>query len=292
MYPAQFNYFAPKSVDETLELLDKFRDDAKILAGGQSLIILMKLRLFSPKNIIDINKIPGLSYIKEEEGYLKIGALTRYSDLEYSDLIKSRYPLLYESIKHLADPIVRNVGTVGGNVCHNDPGNNLPSVMLAYNAEFLVKSISKQRVIKAIDFFIGPYQTALQSNEMVVEIRIPVQEPKNSGAYMKLERRAGDFAIVASAVNVSIDDNGYLKKVGIALGAVGSTAIKADKAEEFLIGKKADKEVIKKASEIASEQTNPSSTPFGPSAEYKKAMAKVLTFRAFKNALRKVGVEI
>ncbi len=287
MYPAEFDYFSPNDLKEALELLSKYGDDAKILAGGQSLIIAMKLRIISPKYVIDINNIPNLSYVNESEGYLRIGALTRYSDLEYSDLIRNKYPLLHEAVKHIADPTVRNWGTVGGNVCYNHPGNNLPAVMLAYNAELVATSLSGSRVIKAKDFFLGPFQTALRTDEILTEIRIPIQQPRNGGSYIKLERRVGDFAIVATAVNISVDYDGTVKEVGIGIGGASNNAVKAYKAEEMLRGNRINENLIKEVGKVVSDTIQPVEEPFGPPAEYRKAMAGVLTVRAIKQALRK-----
>ncbi len=287
VYPAPFEYFAPTSLKEALELLSKYGDEAKILAGGQSLIIAMKLRIISPKYIIDINNIPNLSYINESEGYLRLGALTRYSDLEYSDLIKSKYPLLYESVKHLADPIVRNWGTVGGNVCYNHPGNNLPAVMLAYNAEFVATSLSGSRVIKATDFFLGPFQTALRQDEILTEIRIPIPKPRNGGHYIKLERRVGDFAIVSTAVNLSLDYDGTVREAGIGIGGASNNLVKVTKAEELLVGNKINDNLIKEVGKIVTDVIKPVEEPFGPPADYKKAMAGVLTIRAIKQAIKR-----
>ncbi|WP_342749599.1 xanthine dehydrogenase family protein subunit M [Sulfolobus sp. E11-6] len=251
------------------------------------MIIAMKLRIVSPKYIIDVNNIPNLSYINESDGYLKIGALTRYSDLEFSDLIKSKYPLLHEAVKHIADPIVRNWGTVGGNVCYNHPGNNLPAVMLAYNAEFVATSLSGNRVIKAKDFFLGPFQTALRPDEILTEVRIPIPQPRNGGHYIKLERRVGDFAIVSTAVNLSLDYDGTVKEAGIAIGGAANNPVKVTKAEELLKGNKINDSLIKDVGKVVTEEITPVEEPFGPPGEYKKAMAGVLTVRAIKYSLRR-----
>lgn len=248
----------------------------------------MKLRIVSPKYVIDLNNIPNLSYIIESDGYLKIGALTRYSDLEYSDLIKSKYPLLHEAIKHLADPIVRNWGTVGGNVCYNHPGNNLPAVMLAYNAEFVATSLSGSRIIKAKDFFLGPFQTALRPDEILTEVRIPIPQPRNGGHYIKLERRVGDFAIVSTAVNLSLDYDGTVKDAGIAIGGAANNPVKVTRAENLLRGNKINDNLIKEVGKIVTEEITPVEEPFGPPGDYKKAMAGVLTIRAIRHSLRRV----
>ncbi|AWR96075.1 xanthine dehydrogenase family protein subunit M [Acidianus brierleyi] len=289
MYPASFEYFSPLNMDEVLELLSKYyKDGAKILAGGQSLIIAMKLRIISPKYVIDINNIPSLSFINESDGYLKIGALTRYVDLEDSDLIKTKYPLLYEAVKNIADPIVRNWGTIGGNICYNFPGNNLPAVMLAYNARFIVRNLSGSRTISAKDFFLGPLQTSLKEDEILTEIQIPIPQPKNSGYFIKLAKRTGDFAIVSTAVNLSLNYDGTVKEAGIAIGGATNNPVKIVKAEEALVGSKINDELIREVGKIVSDVIEPVEEPFGPPVDYKKAMAGVLTIRAIKQSLKNI----
>ena len=287
MIPPPFDYYAPSTLREAIELLEKFGDDAKILAGGQSLIPMMKLRIVEPKIVIDLNKISGLSYIKEEDGFLKIGALTRYYQVEESDLVRRRYPLLYEAVIQIADPVVRNMGTVGGNVCHSDPANDLPAVMLAYNAEMLVEGPQGERVIKAQEFFQGPYQTALQRSEILKEIRIPAAKPRSGGSYLKLERRAGDFAIAGSAVQVVLDSNDRFEYVGIGLTSLGPSAIKVSEAEKLLIGRSvSDMDAINQAAEIAYKVSEPVSDIRGPDW-YKREMAKVLTRRGILKAVER-----
>lgn len=287
MIPAPFEYYAPSTLRESIELLEKFGDDAKVLAGGQSLIPMMKLRIVEPKIIIDLNKVPGLSYIREEGGFLRIGALTRYYQVEESDLIRRRYPLLYEAVTQIADPVVRNMGTVGGNVCHADPANDLPAVMLAYNAEMVVEGPRGERVIGAQEFFQGPYQTALQRGEILKEIRIPIARPRSGGSYYKLERRAGDFAIAGSAVQVILNSEDRFEFVGIGLTSLGPSAIKVVDAEKLLIGRSStDLSAIESAAEIAYKVSKPASDLRGPEW-YKREMARILTKRALLKAIER-----
>ena len=287
MIPAPFEYYSPSSLEEAIELLERFGNDAKLLAGGQSLIPMMKLRIIEPKVIIDLNRVPGLSYIREEGGFLRIGALTRYYMVEESDLVRRRYPLLYEAVSQIADPVVRNMGTVGGNVCHSDPANDLPAVMLAYGAEMVAVGPSGERVIGASEFFRGPYQTDLRPGEILKEIRIPQAKPRSGGAYLKLERRAGDFAIAASAVQVVLDSSDRFEYVGIALTSLGPTAIKVDAAEKVLLGRSSSNlSSINEAAELAYKAAEPVSDLRGPEW-YKREMAKVLTKRALLKAVER-----
>ena len=228
MIPGTFEYHAPSSLGEATALLAKLGDDAKILSGGQSLIPLMKLRLASPRHLIDINGLPGLAYVREDGGALRIGGLTREVDLEESDLVRSRYPLLADTCKVIADPIVRNLATIGGNLAHGDPANDHPATMLAFGAEIVAVGGGGERKIPITSFFTGPLSTALKPDEIVVEIRVPTPKPGSGGAYVKMERKVGDFATAAVAVQLTLAANGTCEQVGIGLTNVGSVPIKAD----------------------------------------------------------------
>src|SRR5512138_2160408 len=188
MIPAAFQYHAPTALGEATALLARLGEEAKVLSGGQSLIPLMKLRLTSPTHVVDINRIPGLAYIREGEGLLRSGALTREAELEESELIRTRYPLLHDTCRVIADPLVRNLATIGGNLAHADPANDHPATMLALGAEVVARGPSGQRRIPITSFFTGPFETALQPGELLVEIRIPAPGPRSGGAYFKLER--------------------------------------------------------------------------------------------------------
>lgn len=288
MIPAAFEYHAPTSLTEAIALLSRFGEDAKVLSGGQSLIPLMKLRLASPRHLIDINGIPGLAYIREENSYLKIGALTRESELEESELIRARYPLLFDTCRVIADPLVRNLATVGGNLAHGDPANDHPATMLAYEAEVTAVGRKGERRIPMAAFFTGPFTTALTADEILTEIRIAVPPPRSGGAYLKLERKVGDFATAAVAVRVTLGAEGACDRAGIGLTNVGPMPIKADKAEGFLKGKRLEETTIRQAAQFAAEQSQPSADLRG-SAEYKRDLVRVLTARAVRTARERAG---
>jgi carbon-monoxide dehydrogenase medium subunit len=283
MIPASFEYFSPTTLSEAISLLQKHGDDAKILSGGQSLIPMMKLRLASPPVIIDINRIENLNYITESDGFLKIGALTREADIEKSELIRSKYPILADTADVIADPLVRNSATMGGNIAHADPANDHPATLLALRAEVVVTGSKGKRTIPIGQFFTGLFATALQPDEILTEIRIPIPAKRNRGAYFKVERKVGDFAIAAVAVQLTLAQNDTVERAGIGLTNVGPTVIHAKAAEDFLKGKKLDSSVIAQASALAAEASQPSSDLRGP-AEYKRGLIKTLTARAIKRA--------
>jgi aerobic carbon-monoxide dehydrogenase medium subunit len=287
MIPAAFDYHAPSTIGEATALLAKLGEDAKILSGGQSLIPLMKLRLASPAHLVDINGIPGLAYLREAEGVLRIGGLTRESELEESDLIRARYPLLHDTSKVIADPLVRNLATVGGNLAHGDPANDHPATMLALGAELLVVGAKGERRIPIGSFFTGPFATSLKPDEILVEIRVPAPARHSSGAYLKLERKVGDFATAAVAAQLTLGAGGTCDQVGIGLTNVGLTPIKAAKAEAALRGEKPDEATIKRAAELAAEASEPAADLRG-SVEYKRDLVRVLTARALRRTLERI----
>jgi aerobic carbon-monoxide dehydrogenase medium subunit len=284
MIPGSFDYHAPGTLKEAIDLLGQHRDDAKVLSGGQSLLPLLKLRLGAAGHLVDIGKIPGLEYIKEEGGFLKIGGRTREAALEHSDLVRKKYPLLADTAEVIADPLVRNLATVGGNLAHGDPANDHPATMLAYGAEVVATGPKGARTIPIDKFFTGLFETALAHDEILTEIRIPAPPPKSGGAYMKLERKVGDFATAAAAAQVTLGANGSIERVGIGLTNAGPTPIKATAAEQSLKGKKPDADAIAAASKLAAQATSPSADRRG-TVEYKKEMARVLTARALAKAV-------
>jgi len=284
MIPAAFEYHAPTSLAEATALLARLGEDAKVLSGGQSLIPLMKLRLASPPHVVDINGIPGLTGISETDDVLRIGALTRESDLEESALVRQRYPLLYETSRVIADPLVRNLATVGGNLAHADPANDHPATMLALDAEVVAAGPRGQRRIPIGSFFTGPFATALAPDEILVEVRVPVARPRSGGAYVKLERKVGDFATAAVAAQLALSPGGAVEQVGIGLTNVGLTPIKATAAEASLRGRRADDAAIREAARLAAGAAEPVEDLRG-SVEYKRDLVRVLTTRALRRAL-------
>jgi carbon-monoxide dehydrogenase medium subunit len=286
MIPAAFEYHAPSTLGEATALLTKLGDDAKVLSGGQSLIPLMKLRLANPAHLVDINGIPGLSGIRESDGVLRIGALTRESELEESQIVRSRYPLLHDTSRVIADPLVRNLATVGGNLAHGDPANDHPATMLALGAEIVAVGPKGERRVPIASFFTGPFETTLRSDEILTEIRVPSPAARSGGAYLKLERKVGDFATAAVAVQVTLGANGACESVGIGLTNVGLTPIKATKAEASLKGVTPDEAAIKRAAALAAEAAEPSEDLRG-SVEYKKDLVRILTARALRKAVER-----
>ena len=289
MIPAAFEYHAPSTIGEATALLTKLGEDAKVLSGGQSLIPLMKLRLASPAHLVDINAIPGLSGIREADGFLRIGALTRESELEESEIVRNRYPLLHDTSKVIADPVVRNLATVGGNLAHGDPANDHPATMLALGAEVVAVGPKGERRVPIASFFTGPFETTLKPDEILVEVRIPVPPARSGGAYLKLERKVGDFATAAVAAQVTLGTNGACEYVGIGLTNVGLTPIKATRAEAALKGKAPDDAAITRAAELAAEVAEPSEDLRG-SVEYKKDLVRILTARALRKAVERARI--
>ena len=286
MIPRSFEYYSPRTLDEAVALLQKLGPEAKLLSGGQSLIPMMKLRLLSPEYIVDINRIPNLDYITESNGHLKIGALAREHELEASDVVKQKFPILADTAKVIADPLVRSQATICGNLAHGDPANDHPATMLALGATVVATGPNGQREIGIEDFFPGLFTTALEPEEILTEIRIPTPPPHSGGAYLKLERKVGDFATAGVAVQITLDDAGTCKRAGIGLTNVGLTPIKAKQAESFLNGKQLDEATIQQAAELAASESQPMDDIRG-SADYKRDLIRVLTARALTTALNR-----
>lgn len=284
MIPRSFEYYSPRTLDEAIALLQKHGPDAKLLSGGQSLIPMMKLRLVSPEYIVDINRIPDLDYISEDGGQLKIGALAREHEIESSDVVKKRLPILSDTAKVIADPLVRSQATICGNLAHGDPANDHPATMLALGASVVATGPKGKREIAIEDFFPALFTTALEPEEILTEIRIPFPPPRSGGAYLKLERKVGDFATAGVAVQLTLDDSGTCTRAGIGLTNVGLTPIKAKQTEAFLAGKKLDDAAIQKAAEIAASESQPMDDIRG-SADYKRDLVRVLTERALATAV-------
>ncbi|MXX69595.1 MAG: xanthine dehydrogenase family protein subunit M [Gemmatimonadales bacterium] len=309
MIPPQFDYHAPAELEDAIGLLGEL-DDAKVMSGGQSLLPMMKLRLASPAHIIDIGRIPGLDTIEERDGFLRIGALVTETQLEESAAVAERYPILLDTARVIADPLVRNRATVCGNIAHGDPANDHPATMLALRARVVAAGPNGERTIDIDDFFHGLFMTALGEEEILTEIHIPVPPAGSGGAYVKLERKVGDYAVAGAAVQLTLDDDGKVTQAGVGLTNLGFAPIRATAAEETLFGadfvpagglrgaiervrdaitKAPDAdEISAAAAQAAADMTEPVEDRRG-SVEYKRNMARVLTARAIRQALARAG---
>jgi len=279
--PAPFEYERATSVEGAIAALGRLGPEARIIAGGHSLLPMMKLRLASPEHLIDINDLAELAYIREQEGEIRIGALTRHVDLLKSELLARRFPLFADAESVIADPVVRNRGTIGGSLCQADAAEDLSAVCSAAKARVVIRAADGERTVGMEDFHVGPYTTAVGAGEVLTEVRLPLR-PGAGSAHEKVERRAGDWAIAAASAAVWID-GGAIGDVGIALSAVGMTTIHLTRAEELLSGKAPSEELFAQAGEIASEDCSPSADGRGP-VDYKRHLAGVLTQRALRRA--------
>lgn len=289
MIPGEFDYHAPKSLDEAIALLHEHGDSAKILAGGHSLIPAMRFRMALPSHLIDINRIPELDYLREEDGELVIGALTRESALEESDVVATGYELLSDVAPLIADPLVRNRATIMGNVAHADPANDHPAVMLAYGATMVAQGTDGTRDIPADEFFTGLFETALEPGEILVEIRIPAPQAGSGGAYVKFERKVGDYAVSAAAVQLTMD-GGTCTAARIGLTNVSLSPMRATNAEAALVGTTCSDETIEAAGQAAAAECDPSADLRG-SVEYKRDLTRVVTKRAIAKAVARARGE-
>ena len=280
--PAPFDYERATSVDGAIAALDRLGPEARIIAGGHSLLPMMKLRLAEPAHLIDINDLEGeLSYIREEGAEIRIGALTRHRELLESELLAREYPVFADAERVIADPVVRNRGTIGGSLCQADAAEDLSSVCTAVKAQTVIRGTGGERIVGMDEFHVGPYMTAVGAAEMLTEVRIPLR-PGAGSAHEKVERRAGDWAIAASSAAVWLD-GGTIADAGIALSAVGLTTIHLTRAEELLRGKAPSEELFAQAARIASEDCSPTPDGRGP-VDYKRHLAGVLTHRALRRA--------
>jgi carbon-monoxide dehydrogenase medium subunit len=279
--PAPFEYERATSVDGAIASLQRLGPEARIIAGGHSLLPMMKLRLASPEHLIDINDLAELAYIREDDGMIRIGALTRHVELLKSELLARRFPIFGDAERVIADPVVRNRGTIGGSLCQADAAEDLSAVCSATKAHVVIRGGEGERVVPMEDFHVGPYMTAVGAGELLTEIRLPLF-PGAGSAHEKVERRAGDWAIAAASAAVWIE-GGSLSQVGIALSAVGMTTIHLTRAEALLRGNAPSEELFAQAGEIASEDCSPSADGRGP-IDYKRHLAGVLTHRALRRA--------
>jgi carbon-monoxide dehydrogenase medium subunit len=282
MIPRQFEYHAPQTVPEAIALLQKYGDTAKLLAGGHSLIPMMKIRFAEPEHLVDLGKLAELRGIREEGKELRIGAMTTENDLIWSTLVQEKCPLLIEAARLIGDPQVRYKGTIGGDIAHGDPGNDHPAIMLALGAAFVLQGSDGERVVNADGFFLDLYSTEMKSDEVLTEIRIPLAAAGTGWCYAKLKRKIGDFATAAAAVTLRMKGK-TVEEVSIALTNAGATALKAREAEDFLRGKKFDDAAIAEAARLAMSICDPAEDLRGD-IEYKTAMTGEMTQRALRTA--------
>jgi carbon-monoxide dehydrogenase medium subunit len=279
--PAPFEYERATSVEGAIEALGRLGSQARVIAGGHSLLPMMKLRLANPSHLVDINELAELSYIREANGEVRIGALTRHADLLESEVLAERFPLFADAETVIADPAVRNRGTIGGSLCQADAAEDLSAVCSAAKARVVIRGPDGERIVGIEDFHLGPYRTAVGAGELLTEVRLPVRSGAGS-AHEKVERRAGDWAIAAASAALWID-GGTIADAGIALSAVGMTTVHLTRAEEMLRGTTPSEELFAEAGEIAAADSSPSADGRGP-IEYKRHLAGVLTQRALRRA--------
>jgi carbon-monoxide dehydrogenase medium subunit len=286
VYPASFQYSAPTTVDETVALLAEIGDDGRVLAGGQSLLPMMKLRLAAPAHLVDINGVGGLGDITVNGG-LQIGALVRHADIVGNDTVTSASPLIAATAPWVADPLVRNRGTVCGSIAHCDPEGDWNSVMLALGAEVLVHGPDGERTISIDDFVVDFFTNSLQPGEMVIGVRVPRADARTGGAYLKLERKIGDYATVGVAVHLRTGDDGKITEAGIGLTSVGHKNLKATDAESMLVGNAPSDELFDEAAASAAATADPVSDVRGP-AEYKRAVVQAYARRGLAECMNQI----
>ena len=288
MQPHSFDYVRPQTLARAIQVLSENGSRAKVLAGGQSLIPVLKLRLANPRVLVDINDVPGLAFVEERGDQLRIGALSRHRDFEQSKLIREKYPIFSDVASVLGDPQVRNLGTIGGALAHADPASDWGTALLAFKAELTARGPNGARTIPIDRFFKDPFTTALRSSELLTEIRIPKSKAGDGGAYLKLKRKTGDFATIGVAVQLGLDAKRNVAGARIALASVGPRPIRAPGAEKALVGRKAGPTAFADAAKMASGEAHPTSDLRG-SEEYKRAMIEVFTRRALETATARAG---
>jgi carbon-monoxide dehydrogenase medium subunit len=282
VYPAPFEYFSPRTVDEALELLARHGEDAKILAGGQSLLPMMKLRIASPRYLIDVNRVDGLNGLRREGDRLMIGALCRHAEIAASPIVREHLPIMLDAANQTADVQVRNRGTVAGSVAHADPAGDWPAALMALDTAVTIAGRGGSRTIPLADFLVDAYTTRLGAGEMVTQVSVGIPPRPGGGAYLKFEKRAGDFAVASVGVQLSLD-GARSRSIAISLGAVGATPIRARAAETLLHGQAISPELLGKAEQLVREAAEPFADTRG-SVEYKRHLAGVLFRRSFERA--------
>lgn len=290
MYPAPFEYTAPTTLEEATSLLADLGFDGRVLAGGQSLLPMMKLRLASPAHLVDINRLPGLDQIEQVDGHLQIGALVRHADVVGNDTVAQASPLMAATAPWIADPLVRNRGTVCGSISHCDPEGDWNSVMLALGAEVVATNGNGERTIPISDFIVDFFTNSLEPGEVVTAVRIPRADARTGGAYLKLERKIGDYATVGVATHLHLDESGAIDQAGIGLTSVGPQNIKATEAEQMLAGQSPNDELFSQVAHTAAQATDPASDVRGP-AEYKRAVVEAYVERGLQMSLAQIREE-
>ncbi len=289
MKPAPFEYHAPNSLEEALGLMNQFADEAKLLAGGQSLVPAMNFRVVQPGVLIDLNCVHELGYIREDRGVIRVGAMARERQLEFDSLIEKKNPLLHEAVPYIAHPQIRNRGTIGGSIVNADPAAELPVLMLALDARLKAQSVSGERWLDAQEFFAGMFTTALAPNEILVEIELPSMPPRTGWSFMEVAPRAGDYALMGVAALVTLDENGKCTRAKMVFLNAGDGPVDAKDAAKNLVGETLNETRIESAAVMASEKEI---NPFGnvhTSPEFQRHLAKVLTKKALKLATQRAG---
>jgi carbon-monoxide dehydrogenase medium subunit len=287
--PAPFEYFDPRTVEEAVSLLRDHGEDAKILAGGQSLMPLLHMRMARPEALIDLSKVAGLEYIRETDGALAIGAMTSKRAVERSGLVKNRQPLLHAATRLIAHPQIRNRGTVGGSMAQADPAAEYPAVALVLDAELRAAGPEGERTIRASDFFISYLTTALEPAEILTEVRFPMLADGTGWAFQELSRRHGDFAMAGAAVTLSVEGAGRCGEARIVLFGVGPTPVRARGAEQMIVGEALSQPLLELAGRKASEDLDEPLSDVHASAEFRRHLAEVLTRRALNEAMARAG---
>ncbi|SEW28206.1 FAD binding domain-containing protein [Halobacterium jilantaiense] len=288
MKSAPFEHHEPSTVEETVSLLESL-DEPTILAGGQSLVPMLRFRLANPDVVVDINGVDDLDYFHEDDGYLKLGALARHADVEDSDLVAEKYGSFADAAPLIADPQIRNRGTVVGSVAQADPKGDWGSILLAHDGDVVAHGPDGERVIPADEFFLLPYDTTLGDEELITEVRVPTPQPSEGSAYHKLKRKTGDYAMAGVAARLLLDDDGRVDTARLGMTAVDITNARATDAEAHVEGERPTAELFEEAGELAAEESNPESDEHGD-ASYKERMVDVLAQRALGDAAERAGL--
>jgi carbon-monoxide dehydrogenase medium subunit len=290
--PAAFDYVRARSADDAFAQLQKHGSDARVLAGGQSLIPVMRFRLARPAVLVDISGVGDLEYVRIENGVLSVGAMARDSAIERAPWIgEPRFGLLHDVSRVVADPVVRQTGTVVGSLCHNDPAGDWTATALAARASVVVRGRSGARIVPIDDFLVDSFTTAVSEGELALDARFPVPDDRTSGSYQKIERKVGDFATAAAAVQVSLNADGTIRAAGVALSAAGPCAVRVEEAERLLVGQKPGADLVRAAADAAAKKSAPQADLRG-SVAYKKNLAGVLVARGLRQALGRLGVNV